>query len=100
MRVLSHQGEFSQPNRLREVSYHAQCRLHAPKAKEYWNQMVELGKIDVVKKCDEESRAKAERLVNVKTVKHTDARDVGVKWICLQAKCFLRRILLVAGSNA
>lgn len=55
------------------------------KAKEYWNQMVELGKIDVVKKCIEESRVKAERLVDVKTVKHTDARDVGAEWICLQA---------------
>lgn len=28
--------------------------------------MVELGKIDVVKKCIEESRVKAERLVDVK----------------------------------
>lgn len=55
------------------------------KAKAYWNQMVELGKIDVVKKCIEESRVKAERLVDVKTVKHTDARDVGAEWICLQA---------------
>ena len=55
------------------------------KAKEYWNQMVELGKIDVVKKCIEESRVKAERLVDVKTIKHTDARDVGAEWICLQA---------------
>ena len=55
------------------------------KAKEYWKQMVELGKIDMAKKCIEGSHAKAERLVDVKTVKHTDARDVGAEWICLQA---------------
>ena len=54
------------------------------KAKEYWNRMVELGNKDVVKKCIEESRPKAERLVNVKTIKHTNARDVGADWICLQ----------------
>lgn len=55
------------------------------KAKEYWNRMIELGKIDSIKKCIEESRYKAERLVDVNTIKHTDARDVGAEWICLQA---------------
>lgn len=55
------------------------------RAKEYWNRMIELGKIDSVKKCIEESRNKAERLVDVSTIKHTDARDVGAEWICLQA---------------
>lgn len=55
------------------------------KAKEYWNRMIELGKIDSIRKCIEESRCKAERLVNVNTIKHTDARDVGAEWICLQA---------------
>lgn len=55
------------------------------KAKEYWNRMIELGKIDSIKKCIEDSRNKAERLVDVNTIKHTDARDVGAEWICLQA---------------
>lgn len=55
------------------------------RALEYWNQMVELGKIDVVKKCIEESRAKAKKLVDVKSIKHNDARDIGAEWICLQA---------------
>ena len=48
------------------------------KAKAYWNQMVELGKIDVVKKCIEESRVKAERLVDVKTVKRKRIRDAAL----------------------
>ncbi len=55
------------------------------KAEEYWNKMVELGKIDSIKECIEESRNKAERLVDVNTIKHTDAREVGAEWICLQA---------------
>lgn len=55
------------------------------KAKEYWNRMIELGKIDSIRKSIEESRCKAERLVDVNTIKHTDARDVGAEWICLQA---------------
>lgn len=55
------------------------------KAKEYWNRMIELGKIDSIRKSIEESRCKAERLVDVNTIKHTDARDIGAEWICLQA---------------
>lgn len=55
------------------------------KAEEYWSKMVELGKIDSIKECIEESRYKAERLVDVNTIKHTDAREVGAEWICLQA---------------
>lgn len=41
------------------------------KAKEYWNRMIELGTIDSIKKCIEESRYKAERLLNVNTIKRT-----------------------------
>ena len=28
---------------------------------------------------------KAERLVDVNTIKHTDAREIGAEWVCLQA---------------
>ncbi|MDD6759249.1 MAG: IS1634 family transposase, partial [Paraprevotella sp.] len=35
--------------------------------------------------CQGGVRKKAERLVDVNTVRHTDARDVGAEWICLQA---------------
>ena len=48
------------------------------KAEEFWTAMVKNGT------AKEESRKKAERLVDVNTVKHTDARDVGAEWICLQ----------------
>ena len=33
----------------------------------------------------EESRKKAERLVDVNTIEHTDAREIGAEWVCLQA---------------
>ena len=55
------------------------------KAREYWKKMVDNGSIDVVKEKIEQSRTKAERLVDVDTVKHTDAREIGAEWICLQA---------------
>ena len=55
------------------------------KAEAFWTAMVKNGSIDAVKSAKDESRKKAERLVDVNTVKHTDARDVGAEWICLQA---------------
>ena len=55
------------------------------KALEFWQEMVNNGSIDAVKATMEESREKAERLVDVNTIKHTDAREVGAEWVCLQA---------------
>ena len=46
--------------------------------------MVNNGSIDAVKTTMEESRKQAERLVDVNTIKHTDAREVGAEWVCLQ----------------
>ena len=54
-------------------------------ALKYWQKMVEEGSVDAVRRTIEESRLKAERLVDVDTVEHTDAREVGAEWICLQA---------------
>lgn len=55
------------------------------KTDEFWTRMVNEGSVDAVKHMVEESRTKAERLVDVDTIKHTDARDAGAEWICLQA---------------
>ena len=54
------------------------------KSREFWQEMVNNGSIDAVKTTMEESRQKAERLVDVNTIKHTDAREVGAEWVCLQ----------------
>ena len=55
------------------------------KAREFWNEMVKNGSIDAVKATMEESRQKAERLVDVNSIQHTDAREIGAEWVCLQA---------------
>ena len=55
------------------------------KTREFWGEMVNNGSIDAVKTAIEESEGKAKRLVDVDTVKHTDAREIGAEWICLQA---------------
>ena len=51
----------------------------------YWQKMVENGSVDAVKRTMEISRQDAEKLVDVDTIEHTDAREVGAEWICLQA---------------
>ncbi len=55
------------------------------KANEFWAEMVNNGSVDAVKAVMEESLQQAERLVDVNTIKHTDAREAGAEWICLQA---------------
>ena len=53
------------------------------KANEFWAEMVNNGSIDAVKTTIEESLQQAERLVDVNTIRHTDAREVGAEWIYL-----------------
>ena len=55
------------------------------KTEEFWMEMVDNGSIDAVKEDIRQSGEKARRLVDVDTVKHTDAREIGAEWICLQA---------------
>ena len=51
----------------------------------YWSMMVEQGSIDIVRQVIDESAGKARLMVDVGTMKHTDAREVGAEWLCLQA---------------
>ena len=55
------------------------------KTGEFWTEMVNNGSIDAVKEAVRQSHEKAKRLVDIDTVKHTDAREIGAEWICLQA---------------
>lgn len=55
------------------------------RASYYWEQMVEQGNIDSFDKARRLSERKASLLVDVDTVKHPEARNVGTEWICLQA---------------
>ena len=54
-------------------------------AVKYWDEMLREGSLDAVDQTVEASRKKAERLVDADTMEHTDAREVGAEWICLQA---------------
>ena len=55
------------------------------KIDEYWTRLVEEKKLDIIHQAFEASKAKAERRIDVDTLKHTDARDIGAEWLCLQA---------------
>jgi hypothetical protein len=69
------------------------------KTVEYWTRMVEEKRLDVIKDAYEASKRKAERKIDVDTLEHTDARDVGAEWLCLQAvrQLGLDRFLLSEG---
>ena len=51
----------------------------------FWDEMVRAGSLDAIDRTVEASRRKAERLIDPETMEHTDAREVGAEWICLQA---------------
>lgn len=50
-------------------------------AEQYWQEMVSKKKIDVTDQAFEQSK----RLVDIDTLKHKDAREVGAEWMCYQA---------------
>ena len=50
-------------------------------AEQYWQEMVSKKKIDVTDQAFEQSK----RLVDIATLKHKDAREVGAEWMCYQA---------------
>ena len=51
----------------------------------FWDEMVRAGSLDAIGRTVEASRRKAGRLIDPETMEHTDAREVGAEWICLQA---------------
>lgn len=51
----------------------------------FWEEMKRKGTIDAARESYEESVQKARRLVDVNTIEHTDAREVGAENVCLQA---------------
>ena len=55
------------------------------KIDEYWQRLVEEKKLDIIHQAFEASKAKAERRIDVDTLEHKDARDIGAEWLCLQA---------------
>ena len=50
-------------------------------ANRYWKQLIEKGKVDV----SDKAMKKQKRLVDVDSIKHKDAREIGAEWMCYQA---------------
>ena len=55
------------------------------KIDEYWKMLEEEDKLDLIHNAIEASKEKASRRVDVDTLEHKDARDIGAEWLCLQA---------------
>ena len=51
----------------------------------FWQEILASGKMDVSRESYDEAGRKARRLIDVNTVRHTDAREVGAENVCLQA---------------
>jgi len=68
----------------REVIYKYSDRA-MQKIEELWSRLINEGHIDAVEKDIQSINQKTRRLVDVDTIKHTDAREIGAEWICYQA---------------
>ena len=53
-------------------------------AESYWQRMVHEGGIDRFDEKESKSRKEAQRYIDLDTVEHTDARNVGAEWLCKQ----------------
>lgn len=53
-------------------------------AERYWLRMVNEGGIDRFDEKENNSRKEAERYIDLDSVEHTDARNVGAEWLCKQ----------------
>lgn len=95
-RLYNNQGDHTSLFGDMMDAYPAQVRSYIEK---YWLQIVSKGKLDVVDKAKAVAYAKAQRLVDVNAIQHTDAREVGAEWVCLQAirELELDRFLLNEG---
>ncbi|MFV0553820.1 MAG: hypothetical protein ACK5LR_03860 [Mangrovibacterium sp.] len=53
-------------------------------AERYWQRMVDEGGIDRFDQKENQSKKESERYIDLDTVEHTDARNVGAEWLCKQ----------------
>ena len=66
-------------------------------AERYWQRMVTEGGIDRFNQKEKQSKEESARYIDLDTVEHTDARNVGAEWLCKQTidrlglEDFLRR---------
>jgi transposase len=55
------------------------------KIDEYWKMLEEEDRLDLIHDAIEADKEKARRRVDVDTLEHKEARDIGAEWLCLQA---------------
>ena len=60
-------------------------KLELAKADEYWKRMRDEGGIDRFDNKEAKARSEASHYVDIDSVEHTDARNVGAEWLCKQA---------------
>jgi len=53
-------------------------------AERYWKRMIDEGQIDRFNKKEAEANKEKERYIDLDTMEHTDAREVGAEWLCKQ----------------
>ncbi len=82
---LTYKYEHQGARELWEDQMSVYSKVVRQKIDEYWRRLVEEKKLDVIRQAFEASKAKAERRIDVDTLKHTDARDIGAEWLCFQA---------------
>lgn len=83
---MEQSGELPDQQRLFDVDPCAECSQRVRDyVDKFWRQMRDNGKIDAARESYDEAERKARRLIDVNTVKHTDAREVGAENVCLQA---------------
>lgn len=59
--------------------------LELAKADEYWKRMRDEGGIDRFDSKEAKARSEASHCVDIDSVEHTDARNIGAEWLCKQA---------------
>lgn len=65
----------------------------------YWSELQKTGAIDGLDEARRKADAECRGLLRTRTVKHTDARNAGAEWLCLQAinQLRIRELLLSKG---
>lgn len=82
---LTYKYEYQNDRELWEDQLGCYSDVVRKKINEYWEMMIEQKSLDIIPDAIEASKAKAERRIDVDTLRHTDARDIGAEWLCLQA---------------
>jgi len=71
-------GLFGEPFK----NFSEQTRRHI---ESYWDRMVKNGVIDGMDSARQRAAEESRKMIQSETMKHTDAREVGAEWLCLQA---------------